>query len=66
MSGTVMILILVAMGATLAILLAGIVTMARGGAFNRKYGNRLMRYRVIFQGIAILLFALLIFLFKGE
>lgn len=66
MSGTVMILILVAMGATLTILLAGIVTMARGGAFNRKYGNRLMRYRIIFQGIAILLFAILIFLFRGD
>ncbi len=66
MSGTVMILIFLAMGATLAILLAGIVTMARGGAFNRKYGNRLMRLRVIFQGVAILLFAALIFLMKGD
>lgn len=66
MSSAVMILIFVAMGATLLILLAGIVAMARGGAFNRKYGNRLMRYRVIFQGIAILLFAVLVFLFKGD
>lgn len=66
MSSTVMILIFVAMGATLLILLAGIVAMARGGAFNRKYGNRLMRYRVIFQGIAILLFAILVFLFRGD
>lgn len=66
MSGTVMILVFIAMGATLAILFAGIVAMARGGAFNRKYGNRLMRYRVIFQGVAILLFVLLVFLFRGE
>lgn len=66
MSDTFMILIFVAMGATLLILLAGIVAMARGGAFNRKYGNRLMRYRVIFQGIAILLVAVLVFLFKGD
>ena len=66
MSGTVMILIFVAMGATLAILLAGIVVMARGGAFNRKYSTRLMRFRVIFQGIAILLFAVLIFLLKRD
>jgi hypothetical protein len=32
--------------------------MARGGEFKEKYGNRMMRYRVILQGIALLMFAL--------
>ncbi len=52
------ILIVVAMLMTLGVLFAGMLTMARGGEFNRKHGNRLMRWRVIMQGIALLLFAL--------
>jgi hypothetical protein len=39
--------------ATLATLLVGVTTMGKGGAFNEKYGNKLMRYRVILQGLAI-------------
>ena len=31
-----------------------------GGEFNRRYGNRLMRYRVIMQAVALLLFAIAI------
>ena len=34
------------------------ITMGRGGEVNRKYGNKLMRWRVILQGIALLLFVL--------
>jgi hypothetical protein len=44
--------------ATLATLLVGVTTMGKGGAFNDKYGNKLMRYRVIFQGLAIGCFVL--------
>lgn len=43
---------------TLAVLATGIFAMARGGEFDRKHSNRLMRLRVIAQGIAILLFAI--------
>ncbi len=50
------ILLFVAMGITLAVLFAGLFTMARGGEFNRKHGNRLMRLRVLFQAIAIAIF----------
>ena len=39
--------------ATLATLLTGVVGMGKGGAFNDKYGNKLMRMRVILQGCAI-------------
>ncbi len=42
--------------AVLAVLFVGIFSMVRGGEFNRKYGNKLMRARVILQGVAILLF----------
>ena len=39
----------------LIILMIGIGTFAKGGEFNRKYGNRLMRYRIIAQAVAVLL-----------
>ena len=57
-------LVIIAMLLTLGVLFAGLITMAIGGEFNRKYGNKLMRYRVICQGIAIALFALAMFM-KG-
>jgi predicted membrane channel-forming protein YqfA (hemolysin III family) len=59
------ILLVVAMGLTLVVLFSGLVSMARGGEFNRKNANRLMRLRVLFQGVAILIFAVLFFVFKG-
>ena len=39
----------------LIILLIGIGTFARGGEVNRKYANKLMRYRIIAQAAAVLL-----------
>ena len=41
------------------VLFIGIFSMLRGGEFNKKWGNKLMRARVILQGIAILLNVLL-------
>jgi len=48
----------IALAATLAVLLSGVYSMARGGEFNRKYGNVLMRWRVGLQGCALLLLVL--------
>ncbi|HEY8963578.1 MAG TPA: HIG1 domain-containing protein [Alphaproteobacteria bacterium] len=42
-----------------ASLVAGFVAMGRGGEFNQKYGNKLMRVRVMAQGAALLFLALL-------
>ena len=51
---------LVAMGLTLIALVAGIIIMGKGGEANIQYGNKLMRARVILQGVSIALFALTI------
>ncbi len=51
-------LVIVAAMITLAVLVTGIFAMARGGEFNRKHSNRLMRLRVFAQGIALVLFAI--------
>ncbi len=64
MEGVVPIILAVALAAVVIVLLAGLVAMARGGEFNRKYGNKLMRWRVALQGSAILLL-LAIWLTKG-
>ena len=52
--------LLIAMLVTLGVLAAGMIGMARGGDFNAKYGNKLMRLRVILQGLAVVLFLLLV------
>ncbi len=49
---------IIAMLLTLASLVLGLFSMVKGGAFNEKYGNKLMRLRVTMQGVALALFAL--------
>ncbi|MBL6929250.1 MAG: twin transmembrane helix small protein [Rhodospirillales bacterium] len=48
-------LVIAAVLGTLAALVLGLVTMARGGEFNARYGNRLMRLRVLIQGLAVVM-----------
>ncbi len=45
----------------LVILVIGVMTFAKGGEFNRKHGNRLMRYRIGAQAVAIVLILIFIF-----
>ena len=49
------IVLVLALRAVAGILFWGIITMARGGAYNVKNSNRIMRYRIILQAIALLL-----------
>ncbi|MDH3659985.1 MAG: twin transmembrane helix small protein [Alphaproteobacteria bacterium] len=53
-------LLLIAMLATLAVLIVGLIGFFHGGEFNRKYGNKLMRARVTLQFIAIVLLILVV------
>lgn len=39
----------------LAVLAFGIFSFARGGEFNRKYANKIMRLRILTQAIAVIL-----------
>lgn len=50
------------MFATMIILVVGLINFARNGEFYQKHSNNLMRARVIGQGIALLIFALIMFL----
>ncbi len=52
-------LIVIALVVTLAVLLVGIIAMLRGGEFNARYGNKLMRARIAMQALAVgLMFSL--------
>ena len=58
-----MILVIVAMLATLTVLGVGVVQMIRGGDPRRQ--NKLMQMRVVFQGLALILFAILMMMIKN-
>ena len=54
--------LIVCMFVALLVVLIGVIAMAKNGNFNKKYSNKLMRMRVLFQGIAVLIFAAIIYL----
>jgi hypothetical protein len=45
--------------ATVGVLFVGLFSMARGGDFNQRNSNKLMRWRIVCQAVALALFALL-------
>lgn len=49
---------IIAMFLVLASLVVGLVAMVKGGEFNKKYGNKMMRARVTLQGLALGLFVI--------
>lgn len=51
--------------AVVVILMIGIGGFAKGGDFNRKHANRIMRWRIGAQFIAVLLILLFVWLRKG-
>lgn len=46
--------------AVLGVLLFGIGTFAKGGEFNRRNANKIMRWRLLLQAIAVVLIVLLV------
>ena len=54
--------IAIAMLAVLAILATGIGGFAKGSEWNRKHGNRMMRWRLIAQAVAVALIMLFVWL----
>ena len=56
----------IAMAAVLVVLMVGVFAMFKGGEFNRKYANKLMRLRVLLQAVALLLFAIFMMFFHNR
>ncbi len=49
------ILVAIACLAVVAVLMVGVGGFARGGEFNRKYANKIMRLRLLAQFVAVIL-----------
>ena len=55
-----------AMLCTAGVLVIGIVSFAVHGEFYKRNSNKLMRLRVLFQGLALIFFATLLFVIMGK
>ena len=64
MSSIFLILAIVTCLIVLIILMFGIGSFAKGGKFGRKYSNKLMRWRIIAQAVAVLLIIVFVYFEK--
>jgi hypothetical protein len=51
--------------AVVAVLMIGVGGFARGGDFNKKYANKIMRLRLLLQFIAVLLIVAFVYFSRG-
>ncbi|WP_282607456.1 twin transmembrane helix small protein [Pelagibius sp. Alg239-R121] len=59
------ILMVLALLAVLGALGGGLYSMARGGDYNKKNANKFMRWRVILQGVALIILAVGLYVTRG-
>ena len=55
-------IIYIVLFSVLLVLIIGIIAMLKGGDFNKRWGNKLMRARVVLQGLAVILILLTAYL----
>ena len=63
--GTMKIILVLFMAATLAVVVIGVIAMAVNGKLNKNHSNKLMRLRVLFQAIAIFVFVVIVWLARN-
>ena len=51
--------------ATFAVVIVGVIAMAVNGKLNKNHSNKLMRLRVLFQAVAILVFVIIVWLARN-
>jgi formate-dependent nitrite reductase membrane component NrfD len=66
MTGFAIFLMVAAMVITLGIVFTGVFAMARGGEFNNRWANKLMRARVVMQLVALVMFVIAVYLLKNS
>jgi hypothetical protein len=64
-SDPLFLLVVLAVLIVLGILMFGIGTFGKGGDFNKKHANRIMRWRIGAQFIAVVLILLFVWLRRG-
>lgn len=65
MGDTLFVLAALACLAVVVVLMLGLGGFAGGGEFNRKNSNKLMRYRIIAQFIAVILIVIFVYVRKN-
>ena len=65
MQDPLFIVVAIAVLIVLFILLTGIGGFAKGGDFNRKHANKIMRYRIYAQAVAIVLILAFVLIRRG-
>ncbi|MEY4879426.1 MAG: Hypoxia induced protein conserved region [Pseudomonadota bacterium] len=58
-------LVAIALGVVLVILLAGLFVLFKGGTASQNWSNRLMRYRVLAQFIAVIVIMAVLYFSAG-
>ena len=53
-------LLLLCLIALVSVLAWGVISMGMGGKYNTKWSNKIMRYRVVLQALALLVFVALL------
>ena len=66
MGSGITLLVVGLMMATVGVLVAGVIIMAKGGETNRKYGNKMMVWRVGLQGLTLAVVVLLLLARGGK
>ena len=59
------IVLVVFMAGALGAVIVGVIAMAVNGKLNKNHSNKLMRLRVLFQAIAVLVFVVIIWLSRN-
>ena len=60
------IVLIISLFALVSVLSWGVITMGIGGKYNSKWSNKIMRYRVILQAIALLIFVVILSFSSGD
>jgi hypothetical protein len=59
------IIVAIACLAVVAVLMVGVLGFGKGGDFNRKYANKIMRLRLLAQFVAVVLIVIFVLLRRG-
>ena len=60
------IVLIISLVVLVSVLFWGVITMGIGGEYNSRWSNKIMRYRVILQAIALLIFVVILSFSSGD
>jgi len=58
-------IMIIFMAGALGVVIIGVIAMAVNGKLNKNHSNKLMRLRVLFQAIAVVIFVIIVWLSRN-